>query len=103
MMCRFKQKTEKLTYPTNNHTGPNDTKTDVKVKSSEGSGMETDQTEQLDVPLTQCAKVLDKNQDAEKLHTLKISKKDNRSLSPLDRQNTLTASVMAEKKEAGYL
>ena len=47
-----------------------------KVKSSEGSGMETDQTEQLDELLHQSIKVVIKNHDTEETDDSMTSKQD---------------------------
>ena len=46
--------------------GQVDSQTSENVKTSERSGMETDQAEQLYVLLNQSAKILNKNLDAEK-------------------------------------
>ena len=42
------QKTGRNSGPTKTYTGSDNLKTDIKGKNSEGSGMETDQAEQLD-------------------------------------------------------
>ena len=77
-------------------TFPKDSQTEVK--SSDGLGMETGQTEQLDTLLSQFAKVLNKNSDAKETDAFATSKQDNRSPSPFDSQDTETESVMTEKK-----
>ena len=51
--------------PINDHTGPHNSKADGQVGSSEGSGMETDQAEQLDTLLALSAQVLNINQEAQ--------------------------------------
>ena len=69
-----------------------------KIKSSEGSGMETGQVEQLDVCLNQSAKVLIKNCDTEETNMSTTSKQDNRSPSPFDSKDTQAEIVMAKKE-----
>ena len=61
----------------------------------EGSGMETDQTNQLDTLSNQSAKMLNKNHDTEEMDTSTTSKHDIRFPSPFDIQ---TEIVMAEKR-----
>ena len=61
--------------------------------------METNQAEQLDAYLAQSTKVLNKVQEAEETDASTISKRNNRSPSTLDRQDTQTAIGMAGKKD----
>ena len=51
-------------------------KTSPKVKSSEGSGIETDQAGQMDALLNQSSRVLSKNQEGEETDTSTRSKRD---------------------------
>ena len=51
--------------------------------------METDQAEQLDAPLDQSTKTLNKNQEAEEIDTLMTSKGDNRPPSLFNNQDAL--------------
>ena len=94
--------TANITGPNHTCTRPDDSKTYIKVKSSEGSGIESDQTEQLHTDLTQVLKVLNKNQGAKKVEAFTTSKRDNRYPSPLDSQETKAAIVMAKKKVLIY-
>ena len=68
-----------------------------KVKSSEGSGIETDQAEQLDVLLNQSTKVLNKHHDTDETDASITSKWDRRPLSPYSNKDTQTEIIMAEK------
>ena len=60
--------------------------------------METYQAEQLDVPLSQSAEVLNKNHNTEETDASTSSKRDNRFPSPFDNQDTQMEIIMAEKK-----
>ena len=60
--------------------GQGDSKTSTNVKNTKGSGMETDQAEQLGGLLGQSAKVLNRNQEAEETDTSITSKRDKRTL-----------------------
>ena len=73
--------------------GQNCSKTSPKIKSSEGSGRETDEAEQLDPVLNQSAKVLNKTQEAEETDASML-KIDNRSPPPLKSRDTHTTIIM---------
>ena len=70
-----------------------------KIKSSDGPGMETDQAEQLDVLLSQPAKIQNQNWGNEETDASMMFKRDNRSPSPLYNQDTQTEIARAEKKD----
>ena len=70
-----------------------------KAKSSERLGMETDLAEWLDVLLNQSTKVLNKNCYTEETDTSTTLKRDNRSLSPVENQDTQTEIVMVEIRD----
>ena len=70
-----------------------------KIKSSEESGMETIQVEQLDALINQSVKVLNKNHDTEDTDTSNTLKWYNRSMSPFDSKDTQIEMVMTEKRD----
>ena len=71
-----------------------------KTKSSKGSGIETDQAQQLDTVLNQSAKALNKNCDTEETDASTTSRWDNRSPSPFDSKAKIT---MAEKRDTNLI
>ena len=73
-----------------------------EVKSSEGSEMETDQTEQLDALLNQSAKSV-KNHNTEEMDASTTSQQHNRSPSPFDSKETQVEIVMVEKRDTNLI
>ena len=68
-----------------------------KIKSIEGSGMETAKAEQLDVLLNQSTKVLIKIHDTEEMDVCMTSKWDTRYPFSFDSKDTQTEIIRAEK------
>ena len=62
------------------------------------SGMETDEAEKLDAFSNKSTKVLSKNHSTEETDTCTTIKRNNRSPSHFDNQDTQTDIVMAEKR-----
>ena len=85
---------------TNTSVDQGDLSTNMKVKSSEGSVIETDQGDQWDAFIDQSTKVLHKNQEAKETNTSMISRRYNRSPSPLDNRDTWTAIMWAKMKDS---
>ena len=60
--------------------------------------METDHTKQLDALLSQSTKILNKNGNTEETDASTTSKRDKRSSSPFDNQDTPIEIIMDEKR-----
>ena len=74
-----------------------------KVQSGEGSGMEIDQSGQLDALLNQYVTVLNKNCDTEETNSSTTSKQDNRYPFPSDSKDTQTEIIMAQKRDTNLI